>query len=262
MTDSSRRDFSRSISRASSTCRCTTPSSRPSTIAASGATRESIPSIAQPTADVRQHPTGGAALIGGTGGIGMPIDAKVDHRADVDLCAWQRSRSACSGSCGFSPRRTTSAGCSSTIGSAITPGALRMSDVGLMGGATTPKPAIVVNFKSFPLDPKNPHMSGIIVGGTRQHGQGDHGSLSRANTFNNMAAIGPDFKKRFVSQSPVSNADVQPTLGARHEDEDSEPRRAARTRHHRSAGRRAARPRDLRQASCARARPRTGIRPC
>ena len=87
-----------------------------------------------------------------------------------------------------------------------------MSDVGLMGGATTPKPAIVVNFKSFPLDPKNPHMSGIIVGGTRQHGQGDHGSLARANTFNNMAAIGPDFKKRFVSQSPVSNADVQPTL--------------------------------------------------
>ena len=27
-----------------------------------------------------------------------------------------------------------------------------------------------------------------------------------------MAAIGPDFKKRFVSQAPVSNADVQPTL--------------------------------------------------
>jgi hypothetical protein len=27
-----------------------------------------------------------------------------------------------------------------------------------------------------------------------------------------MAAIGPDFKKRFVSQTPVSNADVQPTL--------------------------------------------------
>ena len=55
-------------------------------------------------------------------------------------------------------------------------------------------------------------MTGVIVGGTRQHGQGEHGSLSRANTFNNMAAIGPDFKKRFVSQSPVSNADVQPTL--------------------------------------------------
>ena len=27
-----------------------------------------------------------------------------------------------------------------------------------------------------------------------------------------MAAIGPDFKARFVSHSPVSNADVQPTL--------------------------------------------------
>ena len=38
MTDSSRRDFSPSISRASSTCRCTTRNSRPSTIAASDAT--------------------------------------------------------------------------------------------------------------------------------------------------------------------------------------------------------------------------------
>ena len=113
-----------------------------------------------------------------------------------------------------------------------------MSDVGLMGGATTPKPAIVVNFKSFALDPKNPHMSGIIVGGTRQHGQGDHGSLSRANTFNNMAAIGPDFKKRFVSQSPVEQRRRAADLGACHEDEDSEPRRAARARHHGSAGRR------------------------
>ena len=35
------------------------------------------PSIAQPTAGVRQRPTGGAALIGGTGRIGLPIDAKV-----------------------------------------------------------------------------------------------------------------------------------------------------------------------------------------
>jgi hypothetical protein len=92
-------------------------------------------------------------------------------------------------------------------------GALRMSDVGLTGSATTPKPAVIVSFKSFSLDPKNPHMSGVMIGvSTRQHGQGDHGSLARANTFNNMAAIGPDFKKRFVSQSPVSNADVHPTL--------------------------------------------------
>ena len=89
---------------------------------------------------------------------------------------------------------------------------LRMSDVGLMGGATMPKPAVVVNFKSFALDSKNPHMTDVVVGSVRQHGQGDHGTLARANTFNNMAAIGPDFKRRFVSQSPVGNADVQPTL--------------------------------------------------
>ena len=76
-TGSSRQDFSRSISRATSTCRCTTPSSRPSTIAASGATRESIPLLTQSTPDVRQRPTGAAALIGGTGSVGVPIDAKV-----------------------------------------------------------------------------------------------------------------------------------------------------------------------------------------
>ena len=118
------------------------------------------------------------------------------------------------------------------------PGALRMSDVGLMGGATTPKPAIVVNFKSFSLDPKNPHMSGVIVGGVRQHGQGDHGSLARANTFNNMAAIGPDFKKRFVDPSPVSNADVQPTLAHVMKMKIPQTRRSSRPRPHGSARRR------------------------
>jgi hypothetical protein len=92
------------------------------------------------------------------------------------------------------------------------PGALSMSDVGLTGTATTPKPAIVINFKSFALDPANPHMTGVIVGGLRQHGQGDHGSLSRANTFINMAAIGPDFKRRFVDHTPAGNADIAPTI--------------------------------------------------
>jgi len=39
-----------------------------------------------------------------------------------------------------------------------------------------------------------------------------HGALSRDNTFNSMAAIGPDFKKGFVDDRPVSNADVPRTL--------------------------------------------------
>jgi hypothetical protein len=45
-----------------------------------------------------------------------------------------------------------------------------------------------------------------------QHGQGMHGSFGRSNTFNFMAADGPDFKKQFVDHAPISNADIQPTL--------------------------------------------------
>jgi hypothetical protein len=39
-----------------------------------------------------------------------------------------------------------------------------------------------------------------------------HGSFGRSNTFNFMAAYGPDFKKQFVDRAPISNADIQPTL--------------------------------------------------
>ena len=169
------------------------------------------PSIARPTAEVRQRPAGGAALIGGAGRIGRPIDADVVI-AQSSIYVPGNDRSLVQRIARFLAAQDYVGGLfvNDRIGQA--PGALRMSDVGLVGRATPPKPAIVVNFKSFPLDPKDPHMTSIIVGGTRQHGQGDHGSLARGNTFNNMAAMGPDFKKRFVSRSPVSNADVQPTL--------------------------------------------------
>jgi len=39
-----------------------------------------------------------------------------------------------------------------------------------------------------------------------------HGGFGRDCTFNNMAAAGPDFKKRFTDPLPVSNADIAPTL--------------------------------------------------
>jgi len=45
-----------------------------------------------------------------------------------------------------------------------------------------------------------------------QQGQGMHGSFSRADTNNFMAAIGPDFQKGFVDEAPVSNADVGKTI--------------------------------------------------
>jgi arylsulfatase A-like enzyme len=43
-------------------------------------------------------------------------------------------------------------------------------------------------------------------------GQGMHGTFSRADTRNFMAAMGPDFKTRFADRAPVSNADITPTL--------------------------------------------------
>jgi hypothetical protein len=39
-----------------------------------------------------------------------------------------------------------------------------------------------------------------------------HGSFSRAETMNFMAAIGPDFKHRFADPAPVSNADIGRTI--------------------------------------------------
>jgi hypothetical protein len=39
-----------------------------------------------------------------------------------------------------------------------------------------------------------------------------HGTFSRADTRNFMAATGPDFKARFADKTPVSNADINPTI--------------------------------------------------
>ena len=52
-----------------------------------------------------------------------------------------------------------------------------------------------------------------IADSTLQQGQGMHGSFSRADTMNFMAAIGPDFKAGFIDEAPVSNADVGKTIG-------------------------------------------------
>ena len=92
------------------------------------------------------------------------------------------------------------------------PGALAMSDVGLIGAAQTPEPAIVVSFRSFSACGTDLQCS-VEVGDTPyQTGQGSHGSLNRAETRNFMAAIGPDFKKAYADAAPVSNADIAPTL--------------------------------------------------
>ncbi|MBK1987317.1 alkaline phosphatase family protein [Sphaerospermopsis aphanizomenoides BCCUSP55] len=92
-------------------------------------------------------------------------------------------------------------------------GTLPMSAVKLQGTARTPTPTIVVNFRSFDTGCGVPTACGVVVADTTlQQGQGMHGSFSRADTFNNMTAIGPDFKKQYVDKAPVSNADVAVTL--------------------------------------------------
>ena len=98
------------------------------------------------------------------------------------------------------------------------PGALPLSSINLQGTALTPIPAIVVNFKSF-INPQCPNTEKTtcyveIADHALQQGQGQHGSFSRGDTYNNMAAIGPDFKSSFQSSLPVSNADVALTLAS------------------------------------------------
>ncbi len=92
-------------------------------------------------------------------------------------------------------------------------GTLPLSAINLKGTALTPVPAIVINFKSFSTGCKLPVLCTAEVADTGlQQGQGMHGSFSRADTYNFMAAIGPDFKSGFVDLSPASNADVGKTL--------------------------------------------------
>jgi arylsulfatase A-like enzyme len=92
------------------------------------------------------------------------------------------------------------------------PGTLPMSQLGLKGKAVTPHPAIVVNFRSWSSGCDEPTNCSVSVADTvLRQGQGMHGSFSRGDTMNFMAAIGPDFKAGYVDALPVSNADVGAT---------------------------------------------------
>jgi arylsulfatase A-like enzyme len=93
------------------------------------------------------------------------------------------------------------------------PGTLPLTAVNLQGSALTPMPTIAVNFRSFATGCARPIVCTAEIADTvLQQGQGMHGSFSRADTMNFMAAIGPDFKKGFVDEAPASNADVGKTL--------------------------------------------------
>ena len=94
------------------------------------------------------------------------------------------------------------------------PGSLPMSAIGWRGAALTPRPSIVVSFASHLMPGCAPKLmcAAEVADTSLAEGQGMHGSFSRADTRNFMAAIGPDFKARFVDKVPVSNADINPTL--------------------------------------------------
>ena len=97
------------------------------------------------------------------------------------------------------------------------PGALKLSTIGLIGNSELPAPSIAINFKTFstnPKDPNDPYTQVEVADTTLQQGQGMHGSFGRGDTFNNMLAIGPDFKAGYTDNTPVSNADVVPTLAS------------------------------------------------
>lgn len=93
------------------------------------------------------------------------------------------------------------------------PGTLPFSAIKLRGKTRMPVPSIVVNFRSYDTGCGNPTLCGVEIADTGlQQGQGMHGSFSRADTYNTMVAIGPDFKKAYTDQAPVGNADVAVTI--------------------------------------------------
>ena len=93
------------------------------------------------------------------------------------------------------------------------PGTLPSSLIGMKGASLTPTPSILVGFRSFAGDCPRPTNCVVEVADTElQQGQGIHGAFHRGDTFNFMAAVGPDFKAGYVDPDPVSNADIAVTL--------------------------------------------------
>jgi hypothetical protein len=96
------------------------------------------------------------------------------------------------------------------------PGTLSTELIGIGGGrAATPHPAIVVNFASAKIDGCDRPLTlcaAVIADTGLQQGQGMHGSFSRADTWNFMAARGPDFRSHYSDPLPASNADIGMTI--------------------------------------------------
>ncbi len=174
------------------------------------------PTAGQQHAELRQHPVSGNGLIGGTGRIANETDAKVVVAANggSDLIYLpHHDPELLKRIVAFLARQDYTGGLFVDDAYGKIPGALPSSTIRLIGSSPIPTPTIAIAFKTFAIDPKNPIMSEVeIADYPLQHGQGMHGSFGRSNTFQFMAAVGPDFKKEYVDPAPISNADVAPTL--------------------------------------------------
>jgi len=174
------------------------------------------PTISQPTATVAQRPSIGNGLIGSNVHLPDGSDAKVIVAAyggsdliyvpDSDV---SRVRVIVD----FLTRQDYVGGIFVDGDRyANVPGTLPMRAIGLVGSTPLPRPAVVVSFKVFYLEPGNLQSAVQISDSNLQEGQGMHGGFGRDSTFNNMAAIGPDFKAHYIDFSPVSNADIPATV--------------------------------------------------
>ena len=174
------------------------------------------PAIGKATVEKLQRPTSGNGLIGGTGVISTPCDAKVVVAANGGsglIYVNNRDRALVKDLVSFLSSQDYVSGIFTDPAFGEIESAISLSDLNLKGSSILPTPAIIVNFRSFSLEAANPLQSAVTICDTGlQQGQGMHGSFSRADTLNSMAAIGPDFKTAYVDEAPVGNADVVITL--------------------------------------------------
>ena len=174
------------------------------------------PTIPEKMPTVSQRPANGNGLIGGSGRIAKQTDAKVVVSANggSDLIYLPTHDPVTMEKIvAFLARQDYVGGIFADDDYGKFPGALPISTIRLAGSSKVPRPSVVVAFQTFTTDSKQPLMNAVqITDYNLQHGQGMHGSFGRSNTFNFMAAYGPDFKKQFVDSAPISNADIQPTL--------------------------------------------------
>jgi arylsulfatase A-like enzyme len=91
-------------------------------------------------------------------------------------------------------------------------GTLPESAINLVGATKMPRPAVIVAFRTFYTNSADVQTAIQVSDSSLQEGQGMHGGFGRDQTFNNMAAMGPDFKAGFADAAPVGNADITPTL--------------------------------------------------